>query len=630
MARKICKMETAKFDDQANEASNNPIVTITIPDIKGPSLAGVKILRGQSKEGYQLLIARMSDGTLQAMGGLCPYDGKTQLSNGLLTKDKLICPEHGCEFCVNNGWVEYGPAMDNLPKFLIKEHQVDTDEKLTLKVEMPLHPPVRIEPFVVGRIPQDFRQVAVIGNGTAGMGVVETLRRMFYTGAIMVFGQNYEHPVFKWALSRHTELKGHEREILIKSPNFLKKVDVEIQSNEGVKNVKFEDDFGSIATEEGSKFMFDAAVISVGSSSSSIPSCNEFGKNFIMLDNLSQFKKAEKLLSSAKKVAVSGISLDSIQLISTLLRDKPNLEVHLFGKGKLKSPLAEVVGKKSERELLKALQQKGVKLHTKHLFQKYKLSNLVEEVSGIFYGDPKAEIKEFKADMYYHFEQERPDLGFINFEEERDELPRNIKGQLDVNTQQRTQKKLLFAAGSCSATGDCNSRSPITYGGPGNSLYQGSIAALGLLGHMFPHNRPQYSSYGLMGKTFHQLGATFSDSQELIAGSTKELSFLRVGFQDGIIVSAFGSQEYAKEILLMREGMNKNLVLQQKQLVEDPNLFFKRLADKIEEIPGPSCFRQFIFDKKDNVINRNILWHERDNKEELFGMNFSNFKQEGV
>ena len=39
----------------------------------------------------------------------------------VLLGDKLVCPFHGATFNIQNGRLETGPAIDNIPAFEIKE-----------------------------------------------------------------------------------------------------------------------------------------------------------------------------------------------------------------------------------------------------------------------------------------------------------------------------------------------------------------------------------------------------------------------------------------------------------------------------------------------------------------------------
>lgn len=67
----------------------------------------------------QYIVVTRYKGKLYGVGGLCPYDEKAQLGDGIIFNDKLCCPEHGCAFDIESGTVEYPPAIDNLPRFRV-------------------------------------------------------------------------------------------------------------------------------------------------------------------------------------------------------------------------------------------------------------------------------------------------------------------------------------------------------------------------------------------------------------------------------------------------------------------------------------------------------------------------------
>lgn len=60
-------------------------------------------------------------GKVYAVGGLCTYDGKTELKDGIVFGNKLYSPNHGCAYNIQNGEVEYAPAIDDLPRFFAEE-----------------------------------------------------------------------------------------------------------------------------------------------------------------------------------------------------------------------------------------------------------------------------------------------------------------------------------------------------------------------------------------------------------------------------------------------------------------------------------------------------------------------------
>lgn len=114
-------------------------------------------------------------GQFYCLGGLCAYDGKTKLGDGIVFGDKLVAPDNGSAYNIANGQVEHGPAMDNIPIF---ETRI---EKEKLVVFIPDVPPKRIKPLITGRDLNDLRRVVILGSDPAVISCAETLRLFEYS-----------------------------------------------------------------------------------------------------------------------------------------------------------------------------------------------------------------------------------------------------------------------------------------------------------------------------------------------------------------------------------------------------------------------------------------------------------------
>lgn len=125
-------------------------------------------------------------GQFYCLGGLCAYDGKTRLSEGVVFGDKLMAPENGSAYNIVNGQAENGPAIDNIPIF---EARVEKDGKLA--VFIPDVPPKRIKPLISGRDLNDLRRVVLIGSDPAVISCAETIRLFEYTVNCISSGRNH-------------------------------------------------------------------------------------------------------------------------------------------------------------------------------------------------------------------------------------------------------------------------------------------------------------------------------------------------------------------------------------------------------------------------------------------------------
>lgn len=110
---------------------------------------------------YPLVLVRHK-GKVFVVGGICPYDGKTKLSEGVCFENKLYCPLHGCAFNIHSGEVELAPAIDDIARFYAEEIQGK------VYVYAPKSIPKRLIPHTMPRDYNDMRKVVIVGTGPAG------------------------------------------------------------------------------------------------------------------------------------------------------------------------------------------------------------------------------------------------------------------------------------------------------------------------------------------------------------------------------------------------------------------------------------------------------------------------------
>jgi 3-phenylpropionate/trans-cinnamate dioxygenase ferredoxin subunit len=66
-------------------------------------------MKGIDLAGERVLIARKTDGTCAAIGGLCSHQ-VAYLEDGVLEDDKVLCPRHGAAFALATGEPLTAPA----------------------------------------------------------------------------------------------------------------------------------------------------------------------------------------------------------------------------------------------------------------------------------------------------------------------------------------------------------------------------------------------------------------------------------------------------------------------------------------------------------------------------------------
>lgn len=169
--------EVAKLAENLRTEQNlsnlNRVVLLDAKEYKEGQVYGHEII---IKERKVRIVIIKHKGEFYCLGGVCSFDGKTRLSEGVVFGDKLLAPENGSAYNILNGQVEYGPAIDNIPIF---QTLVGKDGKLVVMI--PDVPPKKIKPLLVGRDFNDLRRVVFVGSDPAVISCAETLRQFEYS-----------------------------------------------------------------------------------------------------------------------------------------------------------------------------------------------------------------------------------------------------------------------------------------------------------------------------------------------------------------------------------------------------------------------------------------------------------------
>ena len=118
------------------------------------------------------------DDKYYALGSFCGFDF-SNLGQGALLGEKLICPTCNSSYDIKSGHVENGPTMRNLSTFSIKVR----NEKVELIA--PEHVPAFSKKKFLKRETIDPRVFVVLGDNETTLSVIDALRTNF-TGRIIL------------------------------------------------------------------------------------------------------------------------------------------------------------------------------------------------------------------------------------------------------------------------------------------------------------------------------------------------------------------------------------------------------------------------------------------------------------
>jgi NADPH-dependent 2,4-dienoyl-CoA reductase/sulfur reductase-like enzyme/nitrite reductase/ring-hydroxylating ferredoxin subunit len=150
-------------------------------------------MQGVEAGGRALLLVRLG-GTVYALGGTCPHAGG-KLAEGVLRHGVVLCPWHKAGFAVATGVCVEPPALDDLPRFPVREAGGRILVTLT-------DGPEALDP--VPDMPgEDARCMAVVGTGAAGAAAAQALRQAGFVGRVAMIGPEEGPPYDRTIQSKY-------------------------------------------------------------------------------------------------------------------------------------------------------------------------------------------------------------------------------------------------------------------------------------------------------------------------------------------------------------------------------------------------------------------------------------------
>jgi 3-phenylpropionate/trans-cinnamate dioxygenase ferredoxin component len=124
------------------------------------------------------------DGDYKALGSFCGFDF-SNLGQGALLGEKLICPTCGANYDVSSGFAETGPNLRNLSTFPVKIR--DGNIELTV----PEHIPAFSRKKFLKRQAIDPRTFVILGDNETALAAIDGLRTNFTGRIIMIPCSNF-------------------------------------------------------------------------------------------------------------------------------------------------------------------------------------------------------------------------------------------------------------------------------------------------------------------------------------------------------------------------------------------------------------------------------------------------------
>ena len=240
-----------------------------------------------------------------ALGSYCGFDF-TNLAQGALLGEKLICPTCCSSYDIKSGLVDIGPSMRNIASFNTNYREG------RIQVTVPEHIPAFAKKKYLGRAKVDPRVYVVLGDSETALAAIDALR-MSFTGEIVCiptssFGHFENTDILKRKMG-----KINKNEAYYTDQDFLDKANVTVMNGQ----IKSLDKEKKVIRMKGSTqaIHFDKVLFAVGSHKKKLTS--EYTNLFYLEDRFSHAKCHNEILK-AKQVVIIGSTLEAYQQACTI------------------------------------------------------------------------------------------------------------------------------------------------------------------------------------------------------------------------------------------------------------------------------------------------------------------------
>jgi len=454
-------------------------------------------------EDEQVLIFR-NDGELSACGNSCTHLG-APLSDGTFSGSEVTCPFHNARFDVTSGRMIQPPALDDLPRYDIKEE----DGRVFLGTA---HPAEISMPSG-----DDARTFVVVGAGAAGQAAAETLRREGFAGRIVMITAEAERPYDRTLLSK-LYLSGEldEDMLYIRDPAFYERLSIELRAQTRVKAVSPE--ARTVVLDSGEEIAADALLLATGSRPKALPVAGSDLPNVFLLRSLAGARQLRGAAQVASRAVVVGASFIATEAAASLRAQ--GVEVDVVAPETV--PFERVFGQRVGGRFLKMHRDNGVRFHLGRGVSRFEGGGSVERV---FLDDGTV----LSADMVVVGVGVEPVIDYLTG------APVVADGAVRVDEKLELAPN-VFAAGDIAALPSANGgRHRVEHWVVAER--QGRHAARNMLGAGEPYRLTPFFWTRQLGTSFKYVGFAGVFDEIAYIGDVEEGSFLAGYVKDGNVIA---------------------------------------------------------------------------------------------
>jgi NADPH-dependent 2,4-dienoyl-CoA reductase/sulfur reductase-like enzyme/nitrite reductase/ring-hydroxylating ferredoxin subunit len=326
------------------DSDRGPDLSLGVPLSDFPESGLIKGHVGED----DVLLARSGTGFF-AVGASCThYHGP--LAEGIVDGDTVRCPWHHARFSLRTGEAVGAPAFDPIGCWSTEQRQGRVF--VTARQERP----ARSAPDFAGA--SVVRRVVIVGGGAAGFAAAEMLRRLAFTGSIVMLSDDDTVPVDRPNLSKDY-LAGTAQEdwVPLKPMSWYGKKEIDLRLNTKVAGIDLRAQ--EVALGSGERVPYDRLLLATGAEPVRLDIPGGDRPHVHTLRTLRDCRALIAAALSARQAVVVGASFIGLEVAASLRARK--VDVHVVAPER--RPLEKVFGPEIG-DFVRALhEQNGVNFH---------------------------------------------------------------------------------------------------------------------------------------------------------------------------------------------------------------------------------------------------------------------------
>jgi NADPH-dependent 2,4-dienoyl-CoA reductase/sulfur reductase-like enzyme/nitrite reductase/ring-hydroxylating ferredoxin subunit len=261
-----------------------------------------------------VLLSRFN-GSLYAVSGACTHYGG-HLADGVAEGTTVRCPLHHACFDLKTGQPLRAPALDPLDRW-----QVDIDSDRAY-VSYKLRP----QPDEAAEVETDVRRVVIVGGGAAGLACANELRRLGYSGEIVMLSADRDPPCDRPNLSKdYLAGTAPEEWLPLRGSQWYSENRVDLRLSTEVTRVDAA--ARTIHCASGENLAYDRLLIATGSEPNRLAAPGFDSDKVFTLRSIADARAIAELAKEGARAVVIGASFIAMEAAAALRARKVEVDI---------------------------------------------------------------------------------------------------------------------------------------------------------------------------------------------------------------------------------------------------------------------------------------------------------------